>query len=100
MRKEYTIQLEISGPTAMWTRPDTGDWQPFPVEYKRGTMKHELGYEVQLCAQMLCLEEMLHVTMPINAGSLFYGKSQRRQEVFLQTIYGPLRKTRQDNFMP
>jgi len=22
--KEYTVALEISGPTAMWTRPDTG----------------------------------------------------------------------------
>jgi len=22
---EYPIQLENSGPTAMWTRPDTGD---------------------------------------------------------------------------
>jgi len=28
--KEYTVQLEISGPTAMWTRPDTGDC---PVSY-------------------------------------------------------------------
>ena len=28
--KEYHVQLEISGPTAMWTRPDTGD---APVSY-------------------------------------------------------------------
>lgn len=28
--KPYTIQMEISGPTAMWTRPDTGD---SPVSY-------------------------------------------------------------------
>ena len=28
--KEYAIALEISGPTAMWTRPDTGD---SPVSY-------------------------------------------------------------------
>jgi len=25
MSKTYEIALEISGPTAMWTRPDTGD---------------------------------------------------------------------------
>ena len=30
MNKTYPIQLEISGPTAMWTRPDTGD---APVSY-------------------------------------------------------------------
>ena len=28
--KPYTVQLEISGPTAMWTRPDTGS---SPVSY-------------------------------------------------------------------
>jgi CRISPR-associated exonuclease Cas4 len=56
-------------------------WQPFPVEYKRGTLKHEFCYEVQLCAQALCLEEMLEMTTSIAAGALFYGKSRRRQEV-------------------
>ena len=28
--KSYPVQLEISGPTAMWTRPDTGS---SPVSY-------------------------------------------------------------------
>lgn len=28
--KSYAIQMEVSGPTAMWTRPDTGD---APVSY-------------------------------------------------------------------
>ena len=32
--KPYTIELEISGPTAMWTRPDTGDC---PVSYPAPT---------------------------------------------------------------
>ncbi|MDP2997331.1 MAG: Dna2/Cas4 domain-containing protein, partial [Bryobacterales bacterium] len=35
--------------------------------------------EVQLCAQALCLEEMLGVTVP--AGALFYGKPRRRLDV-------------------
>jgi CRISPR-associated protein Cas5d len=30
MTKNYSIELEISGPTAIWTRPDTGD---APVSY-------------------------------------------------------------------
>ena len=34
--KPYPIQLEISGPTAMWTRPDTGD---APVSYPAPTFQ-------------------------------------------------------------
>lgn len=56
-----------------------GIWLPFPVEYKRGILRHEESFEVQLCAQALCLEEMLHSSIP--AGALFYGKSQRRFDV-------------------
>lgn len=56
-----------------------GRWRPFPVEYKRGIMRHEMSFEVQLCAQAMCLEEMLNVAVP--AGALFYGISRRRQDV-------------------
>lgn len=56
-----------------------GRWKPFPIEYKVGHMRHERCYEVQLCAQALCLEEMLGVSVP--CGALFYGKSQRRHDV-------------------
>jgi len=57
----------------------SGLWRPFPVEYKRGRQRHEEAYEVQLCAQAMCLEEMLHVHIP--HGALFYGKSNRRMDV-------------------
>jgi len=56
-----------------------GCWQPYPVEYKRGRLRRERSYETQLCAQALCLEEMLDVRVP--AGALFYGKTARRQGV-------------------
>jgi len=56
-----------------------GLWRPFPVEYKRGKPKPHRADEVQLCAQVLCLEEMLSVT--IDAGALFYGETRRRQSV-------------------
>jgi len=56
-----------------------GLWRPFPVEYKRGRLRNEKGYEIQLCAQALCLEEMLHTT--IKAGALYYGKTGRRLDV-------------------
>lgn len=52
---------------------------PFPVEHKRGRPKAHRADEVQLCAQALCLEEMLGV--PVPAGALFYGRTRRRQEV-------------------
>ena len=56
-----------------------GLWRPFPVEYKRGRSRREEGYEVQLCAQALCLEEMLGAAIP--AGAVFYGQPRRRLEV-------------------
>ena len=54
-------------------------WQPFPVEYKRGKPKPDDCDRVQLCAQAMCLEEMLAVEVP--SGALFYGKIRRRQDV-------------------
>jgi CRISPR-associated exonuclease Cas4 len=68
--------------------PDlSGSWRPFPVEYKRGRPKAHRADEVQLCAQALCLEEMLGADVP--AGALFYGQTRRRQEV---TFDPPLRE--------
>ncbi|MEX2583660.1 MAG: CRISPR-associated protein Cas4 [Gemmatimonadota bacterium] len=52
---------------------------PFPVEYKRGRPKRDRSDEVQICAQALCLEEMLGV--PVAAGALFYGVIRRRTDV-------------------
>jgi CRISPR-associated exonuclease Cas4 len=54
-------------------------WRPFPVEYKRGRPKNHRADEVQLCAQALCLEEMLETSVP--AGALFYGQTRRRLDV-------------------
>lgn len=56
-----------------------GLWRPFPIEYKRGRPKRNDCDRIQLCAQALCLEEMLRVT--ITSGALFYGKTRRRQDV-------------------
>jgi CRISPR-associated exonuclease Cas4 len=53
--------------------------QPFPVEYKRGKPKADSCDRIQLCAQALCLEEMLHV--PVPQGALFYGTTRRRLDV-------------------
>ena len=60
------------------TRDGEG-WRPYPIEYKRGRPKAHRADEVQLCAQALCLEEMLSV--PVPEGALFYGKVRRRHPV-------------------
>jgi CRISPR-associated exonuclease Cas4 len=61
-------------------RDSTGDrWRPFPVEYKRGRPKKSNADRIQLCAQALCLEEMLGVEVP--SGALFYGKTRHREDV-------------------
>jgi CRISPR-associated exonuclease Cas4 len=54
-------------------------WSIFPVEYKRGKPKPDDCDKVQLCAQALCLEEMLGAV--VSAGALFYGETRRRLDV-------------------
>jgi CRISPR-associated exonuclease Cas4 len=60
-------------------RAGKGVWRPFPVEHKRGKPKSDHCDKVQLCAQALCLEEMLSV--PVPEGALFYGRTRRRLDV-------------------
>lgn len=60
-----------------------GLWKPFPVEYKRGKPKLHNADELQLCAQAVCLEEMLCCN--IDRGALFYGETKRRTEVEFDT---------------
>jgi CRISPR-associated exonuclease Cas4 len=56
-----------------------GPPRPFPIEYKRGRPKPDRCDEVQLCAQALCLEEMIGLEVPL--GAIFYGQPRRRTEV-------------------
>lgn len=57
-----------------------GKFIPLPVEYKRGHAKGSDADRLQLCAQAICLEEML--VCKIEYGCLFYGETKRREEVF------------------
>ena len=56
-----------------------GTWSIYPVEYKRGRPKRNACDRVQLCAQAMCLEEMIGVR--IAGGALYYGLPRRRQEI-------------------
>ncbi len=68
-----------------------GVWHPFPLEYKRGRPKVTDVDKIQLCAQGMCLEEMLG--LPVPEGALFYGKTRRRLAVPLTPA---LRKATQE----
>jgi len=50
-----------------------------PVEYKKGKRRAFENDDAQLCAQGLCLEEMLGVT--VERGAVFHAASKRRREV-------------------
>lgn len=53
--------------------------EAMPVEFKAGQPKEDISDKVQLCAQALCLEEMLNTQ--ISKGAFFYGKIRRRNIV-------------------
>lgn len=60
------------------------------VEYKRGKPKPDDRDKVQLCAQAICLEEMLSVKL--SHGYLFYGETKHRHRVeFDETLRSRVR---------
>ena len=58
-----------------------GRWMPTPIEYKSGSSKAGDADRLQLCAQSMCLEEMLGVE--IELGYMFYGETHRREKVYI-----------------
>ena len=69
-----------------------GLWCPVVVEYKRGRPKPDICDQVQLCAQAMCLEEMLGVQL--GEGSIFYGQPRRRELVtFHEDLRSQVRST-------
>jgi CRISPR-associated exonuclease Cas4 len=75
-RRDDANGVPLSGKYA-----DSGNWTPVPVEYKRGKPKENNADELQLCAQAICLEDMLCCEIP--AAYLYYNELRRRQEVQL-----------------
>jgi len=66
-----------------------GLWLPCPVEYKRGKPKSHDADRLQLCAQAICLEEML-LCQEIQSAYLYYGETKHRETV---TLDADLRET-------
>jgi CRISPR-associated exonuclease Cas4 len=55
------------------------DGRVSPVEYKHGARRERRHDDLQLCAQALCLEEMLGVC--VAAGAIYSVQTRRRREV-------------------
>ncbi len=56
---------------------------PYPVEYKVGK-RHGAHADLQLCAQALCLEDMLGVSVP--CGAIYYYATRKRHEVVFDEV--------------
>ncbi len=59
-----------------------GVYRPVPVEYKKGKPKEDDSDALQLCAQAICLEEMLLCKIP--EAFIFYGETKHRLKVILE----------------
>ena len=52
---------------------------PYPVEYKHGPRREHEHDDLQVCAQAICLEEMIGKAVP--RGAIYHHSSRRRREV-------------------
>ena len=74
--------LPSEGPINAITHPRyPGYWKPYPIEYKRGHRKPDERDEVQLAAQVICLEEMYNIHIP--EAALFYNETRHREVVMI-----------------
>ncbi len=86
---EHRGDLRIERGTPLWSdrlglvgKADVVEFRrgvPFPVEYKVGKRRPDRHADLQLCAQALCLEEMLGREVP--EGAVYHVGSRRRRPV-------------------
>ncbi len=77
----FSRKLNLTGKADIvefWPGAD-GTTIPLPVDYKLGKRKKWDNDDVQLCAQALCLEEMLNAA--VLKGAIYHVKTHRRREV-------------------
>lgn len=73
----------------------SGKYTLYPVEYKHGLVRDETEYQVQLCAQAMCLEEQFGAAIP--SGAIFYIGAHRRDEVLFTPELRALTRQIADN---
>mgnify|MGYP000942763938 FL=1 len=70
-------------------------FRPYPIEYKRGRGQSIEADSIQICAQAMCLEEMLCCT--VEKGALFYGEPHRRTEIdFTEVLRQKVKESAKD----
>lgn len=82
------------------------DGSVYPVEYKHGPRRAEEHDDVQLCAQAICLEDMLGAT--VERGAIYHHTSKRRREVEFDEdlrartieIVADIRETQRSGILP
>lgn len=82
----YSKKLGLNGKADIvefHKQPD-GTEVPLPVDYKRGARRKWANDDAQLCAQGLCLEEMIGV--PVPKGAIFHAASKKRREVLFDAV--------------
>jgi len=72
-------RCETPSDTTVLLNGRNGYWEVKPVEYKRGKPKQGDHDALQLCAQAICLEEMLQVRIP--AGVIYYNEIRKRETI-------------------
>lgn len=80
-RRRVYVWSERLGLAGFCDLVEERDGQVYPVEYKKGRPGRWASDHAQLCAQALCLEERLRITIP--RGSIFYVATRRRELVEL-----------------
>lgn len=78
------VEFYVDNENGIVLKGRKGKWKPVPVEYKRGNPKKDIIDEVQLCAQAMCLEEMLCTN--IEYGYIFYGETKHRTKVTFDEV--------------
>ena len=82
MLRAIPLWSEAHGLTGRADAVEVSEGTVRPVEYKAGT-RHGRAADLQVCAQALCLEEMLGVEVPY--GYVWYGATRRRNRVDFTT---------------
>lgn len=83
----YSNRLGLIGKADLIEEIRVGDTEArtYPVEHKHGRRGDWKNDRLQLCAQALCLEEMLGLAEPIPVAYIYYAQSGRRDQVQLDS---------------
>jgi len=78
---KITIASDYYGITGELDIIEEKDGLRYPVEYKRGLLKEAVNDDVQVCCQVLLMEEVTGIDIP--AGYIYYAKSASRRKVLM-----------------